>query len=65
MWKTSSELRSDCEDVVERVRDVLSPVPFDAPEAVHVAGEGAWQHRLLPSEHGTDGYFVASLTPRP
>jgi hypothetical protein len=46
------------------VQDVLSPTPFDAPEAVRVAGQGAWHCRLLPSEHGTDGYFVASLTPR-
>lgn len=59
-----SVLRSECEDVIERVRDTLSPVPFDAPEAARVAGEGAWQHRLLPSEHGTDGYYIASLTPR-
>lgn len=59
-----SVLRSECEDVVERAREVLDPLPFDAPEAQQVAGAGQWQCRLLPSVHGTDGYFVASLAAR-
>lgn len=59
-----SVLRSECEDVLDRVGDVLAPAPFDAPDAIRVAGQGEWRYRLLPSEHGTDGYFVASLTPR-
>jgi len=64
LFVVCSVLRSECEDVIERVAEVLSPVPFDAPEARRVAGEGQSQYRLLPSEHGTDGYFVASLAPR-
>jgi 16S rRNA (cytosine967-C5)-methyltransferase len=64
LFVVCSVLRSECEDVIGRVGEVLMPAPFDAPEARQVAGEGQWQYRLLPSTHGTDGYFVASLTPR-
>jgi 16S rRNA (cytosine967-C5)-methyltransferase len=59
-----SVLRTECEDVAERVRGVLEPAPFDTPLATSVAGEGAWQCRLLPSVHGTDGYYVASFVTR-
>jgi 16S rRNA (cytosine967-C5)-methyltransferase len=59
-----SVLRSECEDVAERVRGSLEPAPFDSPVAVKVAGEGAWQCRLLPTVHGTDGYYVASFVTR-
>ena len=64
LFVVCSVLRSECEDVVERVRDVLLPAPFDAPAAAAVAGAGEWQCRLLPSVHGTDGYYVASLVTR-
>jgi hypothetical protein len=57
-------LRTECEDVAERVRDVLEPAPFDSEGAARVAGPGAWQCRLLPSLHGTDGYYVASFVRR-
>jgi 16S rRNA (cytosine967-C5)-methyltransferase len=59
-----SVLRTECEDVVERVRELLEPAPFDSEAAARVAGPGAWQYRLLPSEHGTDGYYVASFVVR-
>ena len=59
-----SVLRVECEDVAERVRGVLEPAPFDAPEAQRIAGAGAWQCRLSPALHGTDGYYVASFTRR-
>jgi 16S rRNA (cytosine967-C5)-methyltransferase len=59
-----SVLRSECEDVAERVRGVLEPAPFDSAIAAKVAGEGAWQCRLLPTVHGTDGYYVASFVTR-
>ncbi len=59
-----SVLRAECEDVAERVSGVLEPAPFDSPIAARVAGEGAWQCRLLPSIHGTDGYYVASFVAR-
>lgn len=59
-----SVLRIECEDVVQNVADILEPLAFDAPEAIRVAGAGAWQYRLLPTVHGTDGYYVASLRRR-
>jgi 16S rRNA (cytosine967-C5)-methyltransferase len=61
LFVVCSVLRTECEDVAERVRGLLAPAPFDAPEAEHVAGPGQWQYRLLPSLHGTDGYYVASF----
>jgi 16S rRNA (cytosine967-C5)-methyltransferase len=64
LFVVCSVLRTECEDVAERVRGVLEPAPFDAPEAVRIAGDGAWQCRLLPSIHGTDGYYVASFVRR-
>jgi hypothetical protein len=51
--------------VVERVLHLLEPLPFEAPEARSVAGEGQWQCRLMPQIHGTDAYFVASFRRRP
>lgn len=59
-----SVLYTECEAVAERVRGALEPAPFDSPIAVQVAGAGAWQCRLLPSVHGTDGYYVASFVAR-
>jgi 16S rRNA (cytosine967-C5)-methyltransferase len=64
LFVVCSVLRIECEDVVDSVADILEPLPFDAPEAVRVAGAGAWQYRLLPTVHGTDGYYVASLRRR-
>jgi 16S rRNA (cytosine967-C5)-methyltransferase len=64
LFVVCSVLRTECEDVAERVRAVLEPAPFDTPEAAGVAGPGAWQCRLLPSVHGTDGYYVASFVTR-
>lgn len=61
LFVVCSVLRAECEDVAERVRGVLRPAPFDAPEAVRVTGPEAWQYRLLPTLHGTDGYYVASF----
>ena len=61
LFVVCSVLRTECEDVAERLRGVLEPAPFDVPDAARVAGEGAWQCRLLPSVHGTDGYYVASF----
>lgn len=61
VFAVCSVLREECEDLLARVRDVLEPAPFDAPEALAVAEPGATSFRLLPLRHGTDGYFVASL----
>jgi 16S rRNA C967 or C1407 C5-methylase (RsmB/RsmF family) len=54
-------LAEEAEHVVEAVRDVLEPVPFDAPEVASLAPPGATALRLLPLTHGTDGFFIASL----
>ncbi|MFZ5891585.1 MAG: RsmB/NOP family class I SAM-dependent RNA methyltransferase [Myxococcota bacterium] len=64
VFAVCSVLTAEGEAVVERVRDVLEPVPFDAEEARVLAPEGASHLRLLPRAHGTDGYFVASFTRR-
>ena len=57
-----SVLKRECEDVVSRVADVLEPLSFDAPEVLRLFPDGAPEaFRLLPSTHGTDGFFLASL----
>jgi 16S rRNA (cytosine967-C5)-methyltransferase len=63
VFAVCSVLREECEGVVERVGDLLLPAPFDASELGDVTGT---EHcfRLLPREHGTDGYFVASFVRR-
>jgi 16S rRNA (cytosine967-C5)-methyltransferase len=66
VYAVCSVLREEAEDVLEspEVRESgLEPAPFDAPVALAVAGAAA-SFRLLPHVHGTDGYFVASLTKR-
>jgi 16S rRNA (cytosine967-C5)-methyltransferase len=63
VYAVCSVLREEAEDVVEAVRAAvpsLESVPFDAPPASELAGDGA-SLRLLPHVHGTDGYFLASL----
>ncbi len=57
-----SVLHEECEALVERVADILAPVPFDVrhPDVE----EGTTQLRLLPVPHDTDGFFVASFLRR-
>ncbi len=65
VYAVCSVLPDEGEGVVERVRDLLEPAPFDAPELegrLSLAGTTAL--RLLPGAHGTDGYFVASFVKR-
>ena len=64
VYVVCSVLRPECEEVAESVRDVLEPIPFDAPDAVKLLGAEASECRLLPSVHGTDGYYVASFVRR-
>lgn len=66
VYAVCSVLREEGEDVVEGVAAAagLEPAPFDAPAAIAVAGPGASTVRLSPYEHGTDGYFIASLVRR-
>jgi 16S rRNA (cytosine967-C5)-methyltransferase len=66
VYAVCSILREEAEDVLSDVASTtgLEPIPFDASAATAIAGEGATMLRLLPHEHGTDGYFVASLRRR-
>jgi 16S rRNA (cytosine967-C5)-methyltransferase len=64
VFAVCSLLEEEAEAVVERVADVLTPCPFDAPELAPVLGEGSTSLRLLPLRHGSDGYFVASFLRR-
>jgi 16S rRNA (cytosine967-C5)-methyltransferase len=65
VFAVCSVLRAECEAVVDRVSDVLSPAPFDAPELDSlVARDAASVLRLSAERHGTDGFFVASLVRR-
>lgn len=64
LFAVCSVLRQECEDVVERVADVLEPALFDAPELPRDLLEGKTALRLLPGEHGTDGYFMACFRRR-
>jgi 16S rRNA (cytosine967-C5)-methyltransferase len=64
LFAVCSVLRQECEDVVERVADLLEPAPFDAPELPHELLEGKTALRLLPGLHGTDGYFMACFRRR-
>ncbi|HEY6558751.1 MAG TPA: transcription antitermination factor NusB [Polyangiaceae bacterium] len=64
VFAVCSVLAEEAEAVVSRVSDVLEPAPFDAPEIAHLLAPDATAFRLLPAEHGTDGYFVASFRRR-
>ena len=62
VYAVCSVLREEAEDVVREAEQLgLTPAPFDAAIASQVASPGATSFRLLPHEHGTDGYFVASF----
>jgi 16S rRNA (cytosine967-C5)-methyltransferase len=61
VFAVCSALVDEAEHVVESVRDVLEPLPFDAPELLPLVEPGATTLRLLPIRHGTDGFFVASF----
>ncbi|MGE0321897.1 MAG: RsmB/NOP family class I SAM-dependent RNA methyltransferase [Polyangiaceae bacterium] len=63
IFAVCSVLPEECEGVLERVSDVLEPAPFVAPELPWL-GADCSQLRLLPGEHGTDGYFLACLRKR-
>ena len=62
LFVVCSVLRRECETVVERLSDIYTEVPFDADlPLLH----GNTRLRLLPDIHGTDGFFLACLQPRP
>lgn len=61
VYAVCSVLREEAEEVVRDAEKVgLAPAPFDAPIAAALAADAS-SFRLLPHEHGTDGYFVASF----
>lgn len=65
VYAVCSVLREEAEDVVAAASEAgLEPAAFDAPAARAVAKDGASTLRLLPQDHGTDGYFVASFVRR-
>jgi 16S rRNA (cytosine967-C5)-methyltransferase len=64
VFAVCSVLPEEGEAVVERVNDLLEPVPFDAPELARLELGERTSLRLLPKQHGTDGYFVASFRRR-
>jgi len=64
LFAVCSVLRQECEAVMARVADVLEPTPFQAPELAAALVTGKSVLRLLPGQHGTDGYFMASFRRR-
>jgi 16S rRNA (cytosine967-C5)-methyltransferase len=66
VYAVCSVLREEAEEVVAGAEAIgLVPAAFDAAIASAVAPAGATSFRLLPNEHGTDGYFVASFVRAP
>lgn len=66
LYAVCSVFKAECETVLKSVSDLLEPVPFDAPELAALLleeedAEETTSLRLLPTKHGTDGYFLASL----
>lgn len=61
VFAVCSVLPEEGRSLVERVTDVLEPTPFDAPELAALTPAGVSELLLLPSQHGTEGYFVASF----
>jgi len=61
IYAVCSVLRDEAEGVIGAAAELgLAPAPFDSAVADRIAN-GAASFRLLPREHGTDGYFVASF----
>jgi 16S rRNA (cytosine967-C5)-methyltransferase len=66
LYAVCSPLREESEHVIERAltrAPWLTPAPFPSGPAKELAGQSPTL-RLTPYEHGTDGYFLASLQRR-
>ncbi|MEO8801455.1 MAG: transcription antitermination factor NusB [Polyangiaceae bacterium] len=64
VYAVCSVLREECEDVIakfERNRPEFRACPFEDGPVKTLAGERT-SLRLLPTEHGTEGYFMASFS---
>jgi 16S rRNA (cytosine967-C5)-methyltransferase len=64
VYAVCSVLPEEGEAVIRAVDDLFEPVPFEVPSVVLALGQGASMGRLLPRQHGTDGYFLANLRKR-
>ncbi len=64
VYAVCSVLPDEGQHVVERVRDILEPIPFATEPLLSAVGADVCQTRLLPLRHGTDGYFIANLRKR-
>ncbi|HET7545450.1 MAG TPA: transcription antitermination factor NusB [Polyangiaceae bacterium] len=66
VFAVCSVLEAECEALVQRVLDILEPVPFDAPElsALWKSEPAPSAFRIGPSQFDTDGYFAASFLKR-
>lgn len=64
VYAVCSVLMEEAEEVVGSVLDLLEPAPFDAPELANLVTPEQTAFRLLPGQHGTDGYYVASFRRR-
>lgn len=63
VYAVCSVLREEGPDIIKKVLSAganLEPIAFDWTEQPEVFA-GQTEVRLLPYEHGTDGYFIASL----
>ena len=69
LYAVCSVLRPECEQIVEALGSAadgapaLTPCSFQAPEVRALAGDSS-SLRLLPHQHGCDGYFLACLEAR-
>lgn len=64
LFAVCSVLPEENDAVVERVRAVLEPAPFDAPELTPLVRPEQTALCLLPGRHGTDGYGLQSFVRR-
>jgi 16S rRNA (cytosine967-C5)-methyltransferase len=63
LYAVCSVLQEEAEEAIALASSMgtkLRPAPFEGHELRKLA-EGSSHIRLLPQEHGTDGYFMASL----
>lgn len=61
LFVVCSVLRRECETVVENVSDVFELTPF---QSEHPLLRDQRQCRLLPHQHGSDGFYLAALRRR-
>jgi 16S rRNA (cytosine967-C5)-methyltransferase len=62
LFVVCSVLPRENEAIVERLADVLEPAPFGVSHPA--IAPGATTLRLLPGQHGTDGFFLAHFRKR-